>query len=218
VSSDTNTGTTGISISGKGQVLALLQTSQADKTLNTVRMTSPGSRIEIDGLGHGFNVVADQGTIYIENTGPNGAVHVLGKAALSAEIVKAGAVGPRGTLVIHAGSNLDANALIELIGGAISGGTISFRGEGDVILTSGNGAKPILISADTVEVETGTRLVTRSWVKTGNMWNRVEAPADVYCNQCNWSAASGGDPAPGYFGTWTIAPNRAGPPPADRSF
>lgn len=216
--SNANSAATGISISGQGQVLALLQTSQADNTLNAVWMTSPGSNIEIDGLGYGFNVVADKGTIHIENTGAIGAVNVLSNAALSADIVKAGAVGSQGTLVIHAGSNLDANALIKLFGGAMSGGTIIFRGAGDIILTSGDGANPILISADTVEVETGTRLVTRSWVMTGSTWNRVDAPANVYCNQCNWSAASGGDPAPGYSGTWTTVPNRAGPPPADRIF
>lgn len=181
-----------------------------------------GSGARIDGYAL-VNLFASQnitiqGTIHIENTGANGAVNVLSKAALSADIVKAGAVGSQGTLVIHTGSNLDANALIKLFGGATAGGTIIFRGAGDVILTSGDGANPILISADAVEVETGTRLVTRSWVKTGNTWNRVDAPAAVYCNQCNWSASSGGDPAPGYSGAWTTVPNRAGPPPPDRSF
>jgi len=218
MASSVESASTGISISGRGQVLSLLQTSQTDSALNTVRMTSPGSSIDIDGLGYGFNIVADKGTIHIENTGSNGSVRLFGQAALSADIVKAGAVGSYGSLVVHAGSNLDANTLIKLFGGDRAGGTIIFRGAGDVILTAGDGADTILISADTVEVETGTRLVTRSWVKTGGIWNRVDVPADVYCNQCNWSAVSGGDPAPGYNGTWSTVPNRAGPPPADRTF
>jgi hypothetical protein len=216
--SNADTSATGISISGPGQVLALLQTNQADYALNAVRMISPGSGIDVNGSGYGFNVVADKGTIHIENTGADGAVNILGQAAMSAAIVKAGAVGPYGTLVIHAGSHLDANTLIKLFGGIETGGTILFQGAGDVILTSGDGADPILMSADTVKIETGTRLVTRSWVQTGGVWNRVETTADVYCNSCNWSAASGGDPTAGHNGTWSASPNRAGPPPANRSF
>jgi len=203
----------GITVSSQGQVLALLQTGQTDKALNAVWMTSPGSAIEIDGLGYGFNVVADKGTIHIENSGTTGTVKILDKAGLCADIVKAGAVGSRGTLIIHAGANLDANDLIKLFGG-ISGGMIQFKGPGDVILTSGSGAAPLVISADTVEVETGTRLVTKSWNGTA----RIDAAADVYCNQCNWSAPSGGDPVPGYEGLWTTPPNRAGPPPQNRAF
>lgn len=216
--SSTESAVTGISVSGYGQILALLQTSQADPALNAVRITSPGSSIEIDGLGYGFNIVADKGTIHIENSGSTGSVYLFSHAALSADILKAGALGDYGTLVVHAGSNLDANALIKLFGGDRPGGKIIFRGAGDVILTSGEQASAVLISADTVEVETGTRLVTRSWVKTGHVWNRVATPAEVYCNSCNWSAASGGDPVSGYDGTWSTVPNRAGPPPANRSF
>lgn len=216
--SNADNSATGIAISVSGQVLALLQTGQADPGLNAVRITSPGSAIDIDGLGYGFNVVADQGTIHVENAGVNGAVNILSRAAMSADTVKAGALGPYGTLVIHAGSNLDAGTLIKLFGGDRSGGTVIFRGTGDVILTAGEGASPIEISADTVKVETGTRLVTRSWVKTGSIWNRVDTAADVYCNSCNWSAASGGDPTGGHNGTWSTVPNRAGPPPANRSF
>ncbi len=216
--SNANSAAAGISISGPGQVLALLQTPQTDSALNAVRITSQGSAISISGPGYGFNVVADKGTIHVENTGAGGAVNILSQAAMSADIVKAGALGSYGTLVIHAGSNLDANTLIKLFGGDRTGGTILFRGPGDVILTAGEGASRIEISADTVEVETGTRIVTRSWVKAGSVWNRVDAPADVYCHSCNWSAASGGDPAPGYNGTWSTVPNRAGPPPANRTF
>jgi hypothetical protein len=216
--SNADSSATGIAISRPGQVLALLQTAQTDATLNAVRITSPGSAINIDGLGYGFNVVADQGTIHVENTGANGAVNILSQAAMSADTLKAGALGSFGTLVIHAGSNLDASTLIKLFGGERSGGTVLFRGPGDVILTAGEGASRIEISADTVGVEAGTRLVTRAWVKTGSVWNRVDTAADVYCNSCNWSAASGGDPAGGYNGTWSTVPNRAGPPPAGRNF
>ena len=209
---------TGISLGVTGQVLALLQTSQTDASLNAVRMTSPGSGIDIDGPGYGFNVVADKGTIFIENTGAQGTVNILDGAALSADVVRACARGDYGTLVIHAGANLDANTLIKLIGGISAGGKVVFRGTGDVVVTSGTGTGPIVVSADTVEVETGVRLVTRSWVQTGSAWNRADATADVYCNACIWSAAWGGDPAAGYEGTWSVMPNRAGSPAANQCF
>ncbi|HOG11678.1 MAG TPA: hypothetical protein PLR47_01700 [Smithellaceae bacterium] len=209
---------TGISIAGSGQVLALLQTAQTDASLSAVRITSPGSGIVIDGPGYGFNVVADKGAVHIENSGANGSVTILGRAAVSADVVRAGAPGDYGTLSISAGANLDANTLVKLFGGLGSGGKVVFRGAGDVILTSGPGESPIVISADAVEVETATRLVTRGWIKTGSVWSRTAVAADVYCNRCNWSQASGGDSAYGLEGTWTTPPRRAGPPPADRSF
>jgi hypothetical protein len=212
-SSEANSAVTGIAVAEKGQLLALLQINQTDSNLNAIRMTSSGSIIEIDGWGYGFNVAADKGTIHIENTGVSGAVNILSKAGLSADVVKAGTLGTQGELVIWAGSNLDANTLIKLFGG-VAGGKIHFRGAGDVILTSGTGASPLVISADTVEVETGTRLVTKSWSGT----TRINAAADVYCNQCYWNAASGGDAAPGMDGNWTSTPNRLGPPPVNRSF
>jgi len=213
-----NPAETGIAVGASGQILALLQTSQTDASQNAVRMTSPGSGIDIDGPGYGFNVVADKGTILVENTGSPGSVNIQGGAALSADIVRACARGNTGALVIQAGANLDANTLLKLIGGLGTGGTVLFRGTGDIVLTSGAGTNPIVISADTVEVETGVRLVTRSWVKTGSVWNRVDAAADVYCNSCLWSALWGGDSAPGYDGTWSVMPNRAGPPVANQCF
>jgi len=209
---------TGISIGANGQVLALLQTSQTDASLSAVRMISSGSGIDIDGPGYGFNVAADKGTILIDNTGARGMVYVRNGAAMSADVVRACARGDYGMLVIDAGANLDANTLMKLIGGMASGGAVVFRGTGDVILTSGTGTGPIVISADTVEVETGVRLVTRSWGKTGSTWSRVDATADVYCNSCIWSAAWGGDPAAGYEGTWSVMPNRAGAPSANQCF
>ncbi len=209
---------TGLSIGEGGQVLALLQTPQSDASLNAVRMTSAGGGIDIDGPGYGFNVVADKGTVLVENTGAQGSVTLRNKAALSADRVKACARAADGTVIIYGGAHLDADTLVELIGGAAAGGRVAFRGAGDVIVTSKAEAGAIVISANRVEVETGVRLVTRSWVKSDGVWTRVDQAADVYCNACVWSSAGGGDPTSGYEGTWSVPPRRMGPPAVNACF
>ena len=133
-----------------------------------MKATGPSSAVNVQG-----QVEADRGTIDIEQTGTNGSV-VLGNnptsitdgfvppaLTMSADIIKAGALGANGTLTIG-NSTLNANTLIALYAGS-SNGTIEFNA--DVTLSN---ATTKIIAANTVTIDNGVTVTI------------IGAAADVY--------------------------------------
>lgn len=179
-----------IDIQDSGQLLALLASAQTDKTLNRVTLTSAGGKIKVNGLGYGYNVIADKGLIDIRNNGAAGAIDVLGGAALRADTIKIGALGQQGVLNIYGGATMNADTMLKLYGGETGGGRVVFAagpaGNGNVSLTS----PAINIGAYLVQVNTGVTV------------NSNGTTPSVYCQNCNWAGQAGATQA----GTWSNAP------------
>lgn len=180
-----------IDIQDSGQLLAILASTPADKTLNRVTLTSAGGRIKIGGLGYGYNILADKGLIDIRNNGMGGAIDVMGGAALRADTIKIGALGQQGVLNIYGGAAMNADTMLKLYGGQISGGKVIFAtgptGSGNVSLTS----PTINVGANLVQVNTGVTVTTST-------------NPNVYCQTCNWSGQAGATQT----GTWSKLPNK----------
>lgn len=181
-----------IDIQDSGQLLAILASTPADKTLNRVTLTSAGGgKIKVSGLGYGYNILADKGLIDIRNNGMAGVIDVMGGAALRADTIKIGALGQQGVLNIYGGAAMNADTMLKLYGGEISGGKVIFAtgptGSGNVSLTS----PTINVGANLVQVNTGVTVTTST-------------NPNVYCQTCNWAGQAGATQT----GTWSKAPNK----------
>lgn len=187
------TDTVAIDIQDSGQLLAILASTPADKTLNRVTLTSAGGKIKVSGLGYGYNILADKGLIDIRNNGMAGAIDVMGGAALRADTIKIGALGQQGVLNIYGGAAMNADTMLKLYGGEISGGKVIFAtgptGSGNVSLTS----PAINVGANLVQVNTGVTVTTST-------------NPNVYCQTCNWAGEAGATQT----GTWSKVPNKLG--------
>ena len=138
-----------------------------------MQITSTGGNIIFNGAA-----TADRGTVLIQNTGPNGTISHTG-AVISADIVKIGALGNNGQLIIGA-SSINASSVMKLYAGG-SNGTVDFV---DNVTLSG-GTK--IIAANTVSIEPG-KVVTVNG-----------STASVYANTRNFVGGNSSTPSPGKF-------------------
>jgi len=164
-----------ITVSNTGQILALLAAA-APGPGGTINITSAGGAINVNG----GTVEADRGTIDMRNYGAAGVVN-LTDANLSANVLKVGALGSNGELIINGGS-LSADGAIELYAGG-SDGTVLF--DGDVTL-SGNSTKTI--AGDTVTIVNGVKVTIGGSQR-----------ANVFTNNANYSGSGGNGSTSGKF-------------------
>jgi len=164
-----------ITVSNSGQILALLSAA-APGPGGTIKFTSAGGAINVNG----GTVEADSGTIDMRNYGAAGAVN-LTNATLTANVLKVGALGNNGELIINGGT-LTADGAIELYAGG-SDGTVLF--DGDVSL-NGNSVKTI--AGDRVTIINGV-IVTIGGSQQ----------ASVYTNHANYNGSGGNGSTSGKF-------------------
>ncbi len=197
---------TAIQVTSTAQLLSLLDSAATGPGgVITVKATGASSAVSVSGT-----VTADKGTIDIEQTGTNGSVtlgdppslmgpigpdgFVPPALTMSADIIKAGALGDNGVLTVG-NANLNANTLIALYGGA-SNGTVDF-----VANVTLSGATTKIIAANTVTIENGVTVTI------------LGAAADVYANNAHYDSAHGGDGTGGAFdGSVNTHLNQAPPP------
>ncbi|MEO7931870.1 MAG: FecR domain-containing protein [Chthoniobacterales bacterium] len=166
---------TAISITSTAQLKALMDqlgTGAGGK----VTMESRGGDIIINGA-----VIAEQGTIDIQNTGANGVITLDG-STVAADVVKANALGTNGVLNIKGGS-ISADTLLKLYAGG-SNGTVHFQ---DNVTLNGNSTK--IIAANTVQID-NSKVVTVNGL----------APAQVYTNNAHYTGSDGDNTTSGTFG------------------
>jgi hypothetical protein len=126
-SGNTVPGTTAISISSTGELLALLNAA-APGPGGTIKITSAGGGI----LVNGANIQADRGLIDIRNNGPAGLIEI-NNAMANADVIKIGALGTNGVLSIASNSNLNAANVLKLYGGDGSLGKVQAATTGYVL-------------------------------------------------------------------------------------
>jgi hypothetical protein len=177
---------TAIAINSSAQLLALLSAVPSGPhggppggphdDGGKITFKSSGGDILVDG----GTIQADRGTIDIRNNGATGSV-TLANAALAANTIKVGALGPNGTLNIGGGT-ISADTLLRLYAGG-SNGTINFT---DNVTLSGNSVKNI--AGDTVTIFNG-KIVTI----------HGPAPASVFTNHPNYTGFGGNGSTTGTF-------------------
>ena len=182
---------TAIQIGSTANLNALLSAA-APGPGGTVTIKASGGVVNMNGTA-----TADRGTVDIRNTGSNGKVN-LTNSTLSADVVKAGALGNSGVLTINGGI-INANTMLKLYAGG-SNGLINF-----VANVSLNGNSTKIISANTVTIQP-TVVVT------------INGPsaAQVYTNNPNYTGYGGVGKGYGTFGgagAVTIKPGPGSQPP-----
>jgi hypothetical protein len=169
---------TAIAINSSAQLLALLSAAPGGPHDGGGRITFKSSGGDI--LVNGGTIQADRGTIDIRNNGATGSV-ALANAALAANTIKVGALGPNGTLTIGGGT-ISADTLIRLYAGG-SNGTINFT---DDVTLGGNSVKNI--AGDTVTIFNGKVVTIHG-----------PAPASVFTNHPNYTGFGGNGSTTGTF-------------------
>jgi hypothetical protein len=165
-----------ITVSNSGQILSLLSAAAPGRG-GTINITSAGGAINVNG----GTVEADRGTINMRNNGAGGAIN-LTDANLSANVLKVGALGNNGELIVNGGL-MSANGAIELYAGG-SNGTVLFNGN---VTLNGNSTKTI--AGDTVTIVNGV-IVTIGGLRQAN----------VYTNNANYRGSGGNGSTSGRFG------------------
>jgi hypothetical protein len=169
-----------IDIASGAQLLALLDAAAPGPGGKiTIMATSPinnTSTVNIDGT-----VQADRGTIDIEHAGDNGQIN-FSSANLRADIVKIGAFGTNGQLIIGGGA-ISADSLLKLYAPS-SNGTLDFVA--NVTLSSGT---EMDLAANTITINSG---VTVTIAGAGGA-------ANIYTNDANYSGFGGSNPSNGTF-------------------
>ncbi len=171
-----STAGTAISVTNSAQLLSLLS-GAAPGPGGTIKFSSAGGAVNVNG----GTIRADRGTVDVRNNGANGAVN-LTNANLNADVVKIGALGAGGQLVINGGT-ISANTAIELYAPG-SNGQVLFNGN----VTLG-GASMKTIAGDTVTVANG------GVVSVGG-----SVPASVFTNRANYTGSGGNASTSGRFG------------------
>ncbi|MBA2521974.1 MAG: hypothetical protein H0V25_01465 [Solirubrobacterales bacterium] len=184
-----------INITNTSQLLSLLDnaaTGPGGKI--TILATGDRSSINVNGSGQTDTIRADKGTVDIRHTGGNGNISI-NNAAVRGDVVKVGAFGANGSLIVG-GGQLTADTVLKLYAPG-SNGTINFIA--DCTLTAGSQS---VIAAGTVSIANNV-IVTIGGAK----------PADVYTGFTN------GTPNANYTGyggngttTGTFAGAGANPP------
>ena len=165
---------TAIAVSNSGQLLSLLNMTAAGPG-GKVQLLSSGGAITV---GSG-KVEADRGQVVLQNDGAGGTIG-LDKANLRGDVVKAGALGTNGQLLINGGT-IDADTLIALYAGG-SNGTVRFLKSTNL---SGTSAK--VIAANTVTIDNKQKV------------NVTGPAASVYTNHGNYTGSGGNGSTTGAF-------------------
>lgn len=175
IRSDATTGVA-VNISDSAQLLALLvDAAPGPGGLITIRATGGTSSINAGG-----QMRADHGGIDIRHTGTAGTVN-LNNPTLQADIIKAAALGPNGTLQINGGM-LNANSVLKLYAPG-SNGQIIFLADCTL-----QGGSMNIIAANTVTIANSVIVTT-----TGRA-------ASVFTNTANYSGFGGNGTTSGTFG------------------
>ena len=167
---------TAIAINNSGQLLALLS-SAAPGPGGTIQFTSAGGDIRVNG----GKIQADRGSVDIRNNGPAGLIQFT-NATLSGDVVKVGALGANGQLIIGGGT-LSADTSLKLYGGS-SNGQVHFT---DNVTLGGNGAKHI--AGKTVTIDNGKTVTVGGG-----------SAANVYTANPNYTGSGGNGSTSGAFG------------------
>lgn len=167
---------TAIAINNSAELVSLLDAASPGK----------GGKIEFESEGGAISVVggkikADRGTVDIRNKGLAGTV-TLTNANIRGDVVKVGALGANGQLIVGGGT-ISADTMLKLYGGS-SGGLVRFTNN---VNLSGAGAK--IIAGKTVTIDNG-----RTVNVTGS------GPATVYTDTANYTGSGGNNSTTGKFG------------------
>ena len=164
-----------VNITDSGQLLALLNNAAPGPGgLITIRATGGTSSINAGG-----QMRADRGGIDIRHTGTAGAV-TLNSPTLQADIIKAAALGPNGTLQINGGT-LNANSVLKLYAPG-SNGQIIFLANCTL-----QGGSMNIIAANAVTIANNVIVTTGGRV------------ASVFTNSANYSGFGGNGTTSGTF-------------------
>ena len=164
-----------VNITDSGQLLALLNNAAPGPGgLITIRATGGTSSINAGG-----QMRADRGGIDIRHTGTAGGVN-LNNPTLQADIIKAAALGPNGTLQINGGT-LNANSVLKLYAPG-SNGQIIFLANCTL-----QGGSMNIIAANTVTIANNVIVTTGGRV------------ASVFTNSANYSGFGGNGTTSGTF-------------------
>ena len=179
---------TAVNIQSSAQLLSLLS-GAAPGPGGSIKITSAGGQIAMAGTA-----TADRGTVDIRNNGNTGNITVTG-ATLHGDVVKIGALGNNGTLVVN-GGNISADSSIKLYAGG-SNGSVKFTGN---VTLSGTSVKTIY--GQTVTISNG-KIVTVLG----------PGPANVFTNNANYAGFGGNGSTSGTFAGQgaTTRPLSAGP-------
>ena len=165
-----------ISVTSSGQLLSLLAAA-APGPGGTIQFVSAGGDI----LVNGGKVHAEEGTVDMRNNGPSGRIQMT-NATVSGEVVKIGALGANGQLLIGGGT-INADTSLKLYGGT-SNGQVRFT---DSTTLSGDGVKHI--AGKTVQIDGGKTVTVGG-----------TAAANVYTDNANYTGSGGNGSTTGTFG------------------
>ncbi|MEA3211164.1 MAG: hypothetical protein QOE70_4221 [Chthoniobacter sp.] len=166
---------TAINVNNSGQLLALLAAA-APGAGGKIEFVSAGGDI----LVNGGTVQADRGTVDIRNSGQTGLVQ-LTNANLRGDVVKVGALGADGQLLVGGGA-ISADTMLKLYGGS-GNGQVRFT---DNVTLGGAGAK--IIAGKTVTIDNA---------KTVNIGGNTAA--NVYTDNANFTGSGGNGSTSGMF-------------------
>lgn len=168
-----------INIANSGQLLSLLDAAQPTSAGGKINIVATGANTDVQIAG---TVQADRGTVNVRHNADGGRVVIDGGASNSAflrgDVVKAGAFGANGQLVIGR-SFISADSLIRLYATG-SNGELNFIA--NATLSSGS---RIDLAANTITIQPNVNVTI-----SGDA-----GQANIYTNNANYGTASGGSNA-----------------------
>lgn len=173
-----------ISITNSSVLRALAGASQT----GSLKVIAEGGGISIkDSFLYANTGSNGNSTLEIKNNGSNGQIAIT-NSALSAQILKIGAIGADGTVTINTSAQaLNASNIMKIYGGSGTNGKVLFTGTNTI-----NGDAVKHIAAYTVEVASSGSLSV------------IDGAVHIYANQHNYNCGDLGVSASGY-GTVTVS-------------
>lgn len=165
-----------INVANTGELLALLNAAAPGPGGRIELKATQGGNIQVSG-----KIRADRGDIDIQTLGDSGRI-ILSGAELAANVVKAGAMGANGQLIIGGGS-ISADTAIKLYANG-SNGTVLFN---DNVALNGNSVKTI--AGNTVTIANGKTVTVNG-----------PSAANVFANHANYTGSGGNNATSGQFG------------------
>lgn len=181
-----------IEIGSSAQIRALADSLSSSRS-GEVRVRAESGKIYVNGTVEAWSSNNGEGMIDIRNNGPSGVIEIGEYASLSANIMKIGALGSSGQVIIRNG--LSANHTLKIYGG--TGGRVLFDPV-SASMTLGGSAASKVVRAGTVEVANGKTVVVNG------------GALQIYTNNAHWNNGAnttGGDG--GGYGTITAPSSSA---------
>ncbi|HEX8373026.1 MAG TPA: FecR family protein [Chthoniobacterales bacterium] len=169
-------GGTGVQISNTGELLSLLNAATPDESTGRINIETLNSNILING----GRVIATRGEVDIRTNGSR-TITVNNNAEIRGDVLKIGALGDSGELLIGTGQ-LSADSTLKLYAGG-SNGSIVFTGDTRL----GNASAQKVISANTVTVQNGVKVQVAG------------SQANIYTNNPNYTGSGGNNSTTGIF-------------------